>query len=208
MPQYLIGPHLRVIAWGTVLGYILGRITALSSTIGTLRRCMRNPGPPGSDSPVLSHHRFKRPALRLWLPLIMLVMVGLCGWFISPTVGVFEFLGLLFLLYVAISALVAVAEIAVTEDGLLINRMLLPKRLVPWEDIDRVIVFAQASGETDTHIEIASISVYEGLSPLNRLPGLVYGQGFRQTIMITPDAIEDYDTLLAELEEHCVVIWR
>lgn len=138
----------------------------------------------------------------------MLLVVGLCGWLITPDVGILEFLALLFLLYVSISALVAVAEISVVEDGLIINRVLLPKRFVPWDDIDRVIVFAHASGGTDTHIEIASISVYEGLSPLNRLPGLSYGQGFRQTIMITPDTIEDYDLLLTALEANCHVVWR
>lgn len=138
----------------------------------------------------------------------MLLVVGLCGWLITPDVGILEFLALLFLLYVSISALVAVAEISVVEDGLIINRVLLPRRFVPWDAINRVIVFAHSSGEMDTHIEIASISVYEGLSPLNRLPGLAYGQGFRQTIMITPDAIEDYDVLLTALQTHCHVTWR
>lgn len=164
--------------------------------------------PPPDSTQVLSHHRFKRPSIRLWLPLVMLIAVTLCGWLITPEVGVFEFLALLFLLFVVISALVAVAEIAVLEQGLLINRVLLPRRFVPWHAIDRVLVYAHGSGELDTHIEIASISVYEGLSPLNRLPGLVYGQGFRQTIMITPDAIEDYDVLLTALEANCRVIWR
>lgn len=169
---------------------------------------MKNTAPPGEDGPVLSQHRFKRPAIRLWLPLVMLIVVGLCGWLVTPRLGVFEFLGLLFLLYVAISALVAVAEIAVVPGGLVINRLLLPRRFVPWDAVDRVIVFARASGEEDTHIEIASIGMYGGLSPLNRLPGLVYGQGFQQTIIITPDAIEDYDTLLVALETNCRVYWR
>lgn len=163
---------------------------------------------PFYDTDVLSQHRFKRPAIRLWLPLTMFVMIFICGWLITPRIGPFEIIALVMLLYVVISALVAVAEIVVLEDGLLINRVLLPKRFIPWDGIDHVLVYAHGDSRTDTHVEIASISVYEGLSPLNRLPGLVYGQGFRQTIMITPDAIEDYDVLLTALEANCRVYWR
>jgi hypothetical protein len=50
--------------------------------------------------------------------------------------------------------------------------------------------------------------VHEGLSPLNRLPGLVYGQGFRQTIVITPDALEDYEVLMAALVANCRTVWH
>lgn len=160
------------------------------------------------DADALSQHRFKRPAIRLWLPLTMFLMIFACGWLITPQIGPFEIIALVLLLYVVISALVAVAEIVVLEDGLLINRVLLPKRFIPWDNIDHVLVYAHGDDTTDTYVEMASISVYEGLSPLNRLPGLVYGQGFRQTIMITPDAIEDYDVLLTALEEKCRVYWR
>jgi hypothetical protein len=99
-----------------------------------------------------------------------------------------------------------VCEITVVDAGLLIDRLLLPERFIPWNAIDRVIVYSHQDGQIDTAIEIASIGVYEGLSPLNRLPGLMYGQGLRQTIVITPDALEDYKTLLETLEEHCRVI--
>lgn len=144
----------------------------------------------------------------MWLPVVMIGVVLLCGWVITPRVRVVEFLALLFLVYVAISALVSVCEISVTEYGLLINRLLLPTRFVPWDAVNRVLVFTHESGDTDTHIEVASISVHEGLSPLNRLPGLVYGQGFRQTIIVTPEAIEGYEELLVALEEHCHINWQ
>jgi hypothetical protein len=157
---------------------------------------------------IVSHHRFTRPGIRVWLPVLMMFILLACGWVAAPQVGVLEVVGLLLVLYVTVSALVSVCEITVTEDGLLINRLLLRKRFLPWNAIDRVIVFSHTGGGPDTHIEMASIGVYEGLSPLNRLPGLVYGQGFRQTIMVTPDAIEDYDVLMAALEAHCPIYWR
>ena len=160
------------------------------------------------DRGVRSLHRYRRPGIRLSLPLVMLAVIVACSWLIAPRVRVIEFLALLFLVYVAISALVSVCEIVVVDEGLVINRLLLPERFVPWDAVNRVIVFAHASGEVDTHIEIASISVHEGLSPLNRLPGLVYGQGFRQTIIITPDTVENYDVLMTALEEHSHVYWQ
>ncbi len=157
---------------------------------------------------IISHHSFTRPGIRVWLPVLMVFVLLSCGWVAAPQVGVLEVVGLLLVLYVTVSALVSVCEITVTEDGLLINQLLLRKRFLPWNVIDRVIVFSHADGQPDTRIEMASISVYEGLSPLNRLPGLVYGQGFRETIMITPDAIEDYDVLMAALEAHVPIYWR
>jgi hypothetical protein len=160
------------------------------------------------DSSVVSRHRFSRPYIRLSLPLTMFVMLAICGWVIGPRIGVIELLALIFLLYVAVSALVTVAEITVIEEGLIIHRVVLPKRFVPWDAIDRTIVYTYQNGETGVHIEMATIALYEGLSPLNRLPGPVYGQGLRQTIVITPDALDDYETLLTALEQRCVVLRR
>lgn len=155
---------------------------------------------------IQSVHRFTRPRIRLWLPLLMLVLILLCAWTAAPRISVVDFIALLFLLYFSVSSLVSVCEIGVTRDGLVIDRLLLPKRFVPWEAIDRVVVFAQNDGQTGAKLELASIGLYEGLSPLNRLPGPVYGQGFRQTIIIMPDALQDYDGLLAELKRHSAVI--
>ncbi len=160
------------------------------------------------ESEVVSRHRFTRPHIRLWLPLLMLGMLGICGWLLGPRFRLIEAAAMVFLTYVAISALVSVCEITVVEDGLIIHRLVLPRRYVPWNAIDRIIVYAYQNGQTGAHLEVASIGLYEGLSPLNRLPGLVYGQGLRQTIIITPDALEGYDELLAHLEAHCVVIRR
>ena len=158
------------------------------------------------DSEVLSRHPFRKPHIRLWLPIIMLGMLVVCIALAAPVIRPIEFVGGLFLLYVAISALVSVGEIVVLENGLIIDRLLFPERYVPWSAIDRVIVYAHEDGQRDFHLEIASIGIYEGLSPLNRLPGLIYGQGWRQTILISPDALEDYDDLLRALEAHCSVI--
>ncbi len=164
------------------------------------------PHSPGGKA--ISSHRFTRPGIRIWLPLLMLGLLLLCVWLIAPKIGIIGFVALLFLVYVAISSLVSVCEIVVVDEGLIIDRLLLPERFVPWDAVDRVIVFARAPGDVDTHIEIASIGVHEGLSPLNRLPGLVYGHGFRQTIIITPDAVEDYDVLMTALETYTHVTWR
>jgi hypothetical protein len=117
-------------------------------------------------------------------------------------------LALLFLTYVAISAMVTVVEITVVKDGLIIHRLVLPQRFVPWDAIDRVVIHTYEDGHSGMHLEIASIGLYEGLSPLNRLPGPVYGQGLRQTIMITPEALEQYSLLVATLERHCAVVRR
>lgn len=161
---------------------------------------------PPPDSEILSHHRFTRPGIRLWLPVTMVISLLLCAATLVRDIRPIEVLALIFLLYLAISTLVSICEIAVVKEGLLIDRLLLPDRFVPWNAIHRVVVFSREDSQADAAIEITSISFYEGLSPLNRLPGLVYGQGFRQTIVITPDALEDYDTLLRKLEQHCTVV--
>lgn len=158
------------------------------------------------DIEILSRHPFRKPRIRLWLPLMMLGMLVSCIVFAAPIIRPMELVGVLFLLYVAISALVSVGEITVLEDGLVINRLLFPVRTIPWSAIDRVVVYTHDDGQRDIRLEIASIGIYEGLSPLNRLPGLIYGQGLRQTMLISPDTLEDYDDLLQALEEHCLVI--
>jgi hypothetical protein len=161
---------------------------------------------PPPDSEILSHHHFTRPGIRLWLPVTMVLSLLLCAATLVRDIRPIEILALIFLLYLAISTLVSICEISVVKEGLLIDRLLFPDRFVPWNAIDRVVVFSHEDGQADAAIEITSISLYEGLSPLNRLPGLVYGQGFRQTIVITPDALEGYSTLLRMLEQHCTVI--
>jgi len=160
---------------------------------------------PYPDSLILSLHRFKRPAIRIWLPLVLFLTVLFCGWLAAPRIRLFEFVGLVFLIYVAVSALVSISEIAVTPEGLIIDRLLLPERFVPWSAIDRVIIFGAGSEGEGAELEITSIGLYDGLSPLNRLPGPVYGQGFRQTLIIAPDTIEAYDALIASLRENCNV---
>jgi hypothetical protein len=158
------------------------------------------------DSEIISRHRFTRPHIRLWLPVIMFGLLAFCGWVLGPRFGVLELLALVFVAYVATSALVTVVEISVIEEGLIIHRLILPKRFVPWDAIDRMVVHSYQNGETGVYLEVASIGLYEGLSPLNRLPGPVYGQGLRQTFIITPDTLEDYDSLLEVLEERVVVV--
>lgn len=161
-----------------------------------------------SQSKILSSHRFTRPGIRLWLPAIMVAFILLCTWIAAPRIRVIEFIAIVFLAYVAISSLVSVCEITVVEDGLIIDRLLLPERFVPWSAVDRVVVFSQEQEQSGLQLEVASIGFYEGLSPLNRLPGPVYGQGFRQTIIITPEALHDYDILLSQLQSHCAVVRR
>jgi hypothetical protein len=158
------------------------------------------------DSKALSHHRFTRPGIRLWLPVIMILLLILCATSLLKDIRPIEIFALIFLIYLAISALVAVCEITVVAEGLIIERLLSPKKFISWNNIDRVIVFSHENGQTNMQIEIASIGMYEGLSPLNRLPGLVYGQGLRQTIIITPDMLENYDLLLETLNQQCLVI--
>ncbi len=138
----------------------------------------------------------------------MLGMLLLCGWLAAPRIGSLELIALVLMVYVVISAVVSVAEIAVTPDGLLIDRLMLPMRFVPWEAIDRVVVYARSTGQVDAHIEITTIGVQKGLSPLNRLPGLLYGLGLLQTIIITPETVTDYDILMTELEAKSYVRWR
>lgn len=139
--------------------------------------------------------------------MVMLSSLFVCGWLITPRIGPFELIALTLSIYVTISALVSVAEIAVTPDGLIVNPLLMRERFLPWSAIDRVIVYAHAPEGATDHIEVASIGVTRGLSVLNRLPGLVYGQGLRQTVIVTPDAIEDYDVLLTALEGNTHVFW-
>jgi hypothetical protein len=158
------------------------------------------------ESEVISRHRFTHPHIRLWLPVIMFGLLAFCGWVLGPRFGILELLALVFVACVVTSALVAVVEITVVEEGLIIHRLILPKRFVPWDAIDRMVVHSYQNGETGVYLEVASIGLYEGLSPLNRLPGLVYGQGLRQTFIITPDTLEDYDSLLEVLEERVVVL--
>lgn len=157
---------------------------------------------PLPESEIISRHPFTRRGIRLWLPLMMAALILICGWIAAPRIGLFEFIIFIFLFYVVISAMVSVCEITVIKEGLIIDRLMLPERFVPWNAIDRVVVFEP--GES-AQLELASIGMFEGLSPLNRLPGLVYGQGFRQTIIITPDTVDDYDELLATLNSHCQV---
>jgi hypothetical protein len=161
---------------------------------------------PPPNSEILSHHRFTRPSIRLWLPVTMVLSLLLCAATLVRDIRPIEILALIFLIYLAISTLVSICEVSVVKEGLLIDRLLFPDRFVPWSAINRVVVFSREDGQANAAIEITSISLYEGLSPLNRLPGLAYGQGFRQTIVITPDALEGYDTLLRMLEQHCTVI--
>ncbi len=160
------------------------------------------------DYEILSQHSFTKPGIRLWLPVIMLATLVACSLMLVPGFGLIRVALLVLLGYVAICAVVSVCEITVVDGGLIIDRLLLPTRFVPWNAIDRVIVYSYRDGEIDTQIEVASVSFHEGLSPLNRLPGLVYGQGFRQTIVLTPDALEDYDVLLVALEAHCPITWH
>ena len=98
---------------------------------------------PLDEVEVLSRHPFTHPRIRLWLPLMMFVALLACMWVTVPRIRPLEFLGLLFLLYVAISALVSVCEIVVVPEGLIIDRLLLPSRFVPWSAIDGVVVFAR-----------------------------------------------------------------
>jgi len=68
-------------------------------------------GFPESES--ISRHRFARPGIRLWLPVVMFAMMVFCGWLAAPRIRLLEVVVLLFLLYVGISALVSVCEITV-----------------------------------------------------------------------------------------------
>ncbi|GEM_PF-923151 len=155
---------------------------------------------------ILSRHRFTRPGIRLWLPLMMTCLLVACAWLTAPKIKFIEWLLILFLVYLVISVLVPICEITVVEDGLIIDRLILPERFIPWSAIDRVKVFTSKDGQEGAQLEIASIGIHEGLSLLNRLPGLLYGQGLRQTVVITPDALEDYDVLIEALAQHCTVI--
>lgn len=159
-----------------------------------------------ADYRILSKHYFTRRRVRFLLPLVMFGAVLLCALSIPPQVRPFEVLALLSLIFIAISTLVSVCELTVVETGLIINRLVLPAKFTPWDAIERVSVMAHENTRSGVQIEIATIGFYEGLSPLNRLPGLVYGNGFRPTIVILRDAIEDYDSLIDSLARHCLVV--
>jgi hypothetical protein len=127
-------------------------------------------------------------------------------WIAIPRLGPIDVLGVIVVLYAAVSVMVSLSEVTVLRDGLLIQRLALPERFVPWNAIDRVIVYARPSKSPGQGFEFLSIGLYEGLSLLNRLPGIVYGQGSRrQTVVVTSDTVEDYPALLAALETHCHV---
>lgn len=165
---------------------------------------MINPIPPGNH--ILSYHSFTRPRIRFTLPILMLGIVLACAATIPPKIRVFEVIGFGLLMYVVVSTLVSVCELKVVESGLIINRLLLPPKFAPWDAIERVIVLSHEDSSNGVQIEIATIGFYEGLSPLNRLPGLVYGHGFRQTIVVLSDAVENYDALIDSLKRHCIVV--
>jgi hypothetical protein len=158
------------------------------------------------EGKILSHHRFLKPRIRYLLPIVMIAVLAVCAATIPPRIRFFELAAFVGLAYIAISSLVSVCEITVTTKGLIIYRLLLPLRFIPWDAIDRVIVLSREGASDDYAIEIATIGIYEGLSPLNRLPGILYGQGTRQTIIATPDALEDYDRLIENLSEYCTII--
>lgn len=147
-----------------------------------------------------------RRRIRFTLPLLMLATILVCVALIQPIVMIFELIGLGVIMFVAISTLVSVCELTVVESGLIVNRLLLPAKFTPWEAIERVSVLEHQDTSSGVQIEIATIGFYSGLSPLNRLPGLVYGHGFRQTIVVLRDAIEDYDSLIEALKSHCFVV--
>ncbi len=154
---------------------------------------------------VLSEHPFTRPQIRLWLPILMTLPVLACGLAILPTVQPLEIVGLMVLMYVAISACVPICEITVTERGLIIHRLILRERFIPWSSIDRVLIYTHVNSRANIRLEIASIGIYEGLSPFQRLPGLLYGQGLRQTVIVTPEAVQDYESLIEALAQRCAV---
>ncbi len=132
-------------------------------------------------------------------------LVLVCAMTIPPRVRLIEIAAFILVIYIAISAMVPVCEITVTEHGLIIHRLILRERFVPWSAIDRVLIFGHEALPARDSFEVTSIGIYEGLSPLNRLPGLLYGQGLRQTIIVMPDAIEGYDQLIDALSHHCAV---
>jgi hypothetical protein len=155
---------------------------------------------------VLSHHPFRLRRLRLWLSLMHLMVLVIWLWIATPQPGPVEVLGVGVVLYATVNVMVSLSEVSVLGDGLLVRRLALPERFVPWNAIDRVIVYAPHSKPPGQGFEFVSIGLYEGLSPLNRLPGVVYGQGARrQTVVVTSDTVEDYPALLVALAKHCHV---
>jgi len=159
-----------------------------------------------ASSVVVSRHRFTRPRIRLWLPLLMWGLVILCASASLPRIRVVEVLGLFLVVGIAISAMVPICEITVTQSGLIIHRLVLRDKFIPWNAIDRVLVYRGDDTTSSSHrFEITSIGIFEGLSLLNLLPGLLYGQGLRQTIIVVPDVIQDYDGLIDALARHCAV---
>jgi hypothetical protein len=138
--------------------------------------------------------------------LMHLMVLVIWLWIAAPRLGPIDVLGLVVVLYAAVSVMVSLSEVTVLGDGLLVRRLALPERFVPWNAIDRVIVYAPHGKPPGQGFEFVSIGLYEGLSPLNRLPGMVYGQGARrQTVVVTSDTVEDYPALLAALAKHCHV---
>lgn len=157
------------------------------------------------ESSIVSQHRFIRPRIRLWLPLLMWGSFLGCAALILPQVRAVELIGLIIVLGLMISAMVPVCEITVTKHGLIIHRLILREKFIPWSAVDRVIIFGNLDRTTPYHFEVASIGIYEGLSHLNYLPGLLYGQGWRQTIIVLPDSVENYDVLIKNLSAHCAI---
>jgi hypothetical protein len=129
-----------------------------------------------------------------------------CGAIIPPKIRPLEIVAFVSLVYIAICGLVSVCELTVVERGLIIGRLLSRSKFVPWDAVERVLVFSHHDRETGVQMEVMSIGIYEGLSLLNLLPGLVYGQGFRQTIIVLPDVVDEYEVLLDALKRHCMVI--
>ena len=160
---------------------------------------------PSYNRSIISQHRFTRPRIRLWLPMVMWGVVLVCAALTFPQIRAIEFIGLIIVLAIAVSAMVPVCEITVTESGIVVHRLVLRERFIPWSAIDRVLILGNIDNNSSYRFEITSIGIYEGLSPLNLLPGLLYGQGWRQTIIVLPEAIQDYDKLIKNLSDHCAV---
>lgn len=154
---------------------------------------------------VISRHQFTKQRIKILLPLSMIGILAACGISIPPQIRPMEIVGFCAVVYIAISAFVPICEVDVTSEGLVIRRILLPKRHIPWSAIDRVLIFMHKNAAGKTTIEITSIGMYEGLSAINRLPGILYGQGLRQTVVVTPDSIKGYYQLIECLSSHCAV---
>src|SRR5258706_7356499 len=146
---------------------------------------------------IISRHQFTKQRIKVLLPISMLGIVVACGFSIPPQIRPIEIIAFIALIFVVISAYVPICEVDVLESGLIVRRILFPKRHVPWSSIDRVLIYRHCNKDGKVIVELTSIGLYEGLSPLNRLPGLLYGQGLRQTIVVTPDSVKGYDQLIS-----------